>query len=373
MRVDRTQTGHQPSFSDNAHTHTVRKGENLTEIAKQHGISLGDLLQANPHLQAPDTIYPGMELALPSLDSAAPAATQSLADQFLAAPGESEICPLSGGDWSGADGVYTVQPGDSMWSIARRTGVSLNNLIRANPQIGDASRIYPGQRLTIPDSDSAVPVGRPRFNPPNATLYEGARGQHVTTLQNRLKELGFNPGAADGIFGPRTEAAVKAFQRAAGITVDGIVGPRTWAALAAGGVANDTPRPGETRRASDFVRVALAQDGDRYVYGAETRLDDPNPSVFDCSELVQWAAAQVGINFADGSSNQLGAVRRAGLEISVEQAMRTPGALLFKPGHVAISLGDGRTIEAKGSAYGVGIFNAAGRFTTGGLIPGMQY
>ena len=58
----------------------------------------------------------------------------------------------------------------------------------------------------------------------------------------------------------------------------------------------------------------------------------------------------------------------------VEQALRTPGALLFRPGHVAISLGDGRTIEAKGSKYGVGIFSAHNRgWTTGGLIPGMRY
>jgi hypothetical protein len=41
---------------------------------------------------------------------------------------------------------------------------------------------------------------------------------------------------------------------------------------------------------------------------------------------------------------------------------------------VAISLGDGRTIEARGSAYGVGIFSANGRgWTAGGLVPGMKY
>jgi hypothetical protein len=40
-----------------------------------------------------------------------------------------------------------------------------------------------------------------------------ARGPAVVTLQNKLKAAGFNPGAADGAFGPNTPAAVKAFQK----------------------------------------------------------------------------------------------------------------------------------------------------------------
>jgi len=63
------------------------------------------------------------------------------------------------------------------------------------------------------------------------TLRQGARGAAVTTLQNKLKAAGFNPGAADGVFGAKTLAAVKAFQRARGLQSDGIVGPKTWSAL----------------------------------------------------------------------------------------------------------------------------------------------
>lgn len=74
----------------------------------------------------------------------------------------------------------------------------------------------------------------------------------------------------------------------------------------------------------------------------------------------------------DGSANQRAYVQQKGTQMSVADAIRTPGALLFRPGHVAISLGDGRTIEARGRAYGVGIFNAQGRFTSAGMIPGMS-
>ncbi len=64
-----------------------------------------------------------------------------------------------------------------------------------------------------------------------AWLRNGSRGAEVIRLQRELSAAGFSPGKADGIFGPRTEAAVKALQRSRRLTVDGIVGPQTWGSL----------------------------------------------------------------------------------------------------------------------------------------------
>lgn len=52
-------------------------------------------------------------------------------------------------------------------------------------------------------------------------------------MQRALAQLGFDPGPIDGIVGPRTKAAIQAFQRSAGLTPDGIVGPLTQTALVA--------------------------------------------------------------------------------------------------------------------------------------------
>lgn len=119
-----------------------------------------------------------------------------------------------------------------------------------------------------------------------------------------------------------------------------------------------------------FVNLALSQIGDTYVFGAEASPSDPNPSRFDCSELVEWAAARAGISprVPDGSSAQIAHCK----SISVAQAIKTKGALLWSPGHIAISLGNGTTVEAMNPSAGVRKGRAAGRFSRGGLIPGAK-
>lgn len=62
-------------------------------------------------------------------------------------------------------------------------------------------------------------------------LRRGSHGALVEQLQTSLQQHGFNPGAKDGQFGPATEAAVMAFQKANDLLADGIVGPVTSAAL----------------------------------------------------------------------------------------------------------------------------------------------
>ena len=66
----------------------------------------------------------------------------------------------------------------------------------------------------------------------HADLYKrGASGETVTEIQRRLKAWGYYNGAVDGIYGSRTEAAVRWFQRKNGLSVDGQVGNQTLAAL----------------------------------------------------------------------------------------------------------------------------------------------
>ena len=70
-------------------------------------------------------------------------------------------------------------------------------------------------------------------DPDTPVLKRGSTGGAVSGLQKGLLKFGgagtaTDPGAADGNFGPRTEAAVKAYQAQHALQNDGIVGPRTW-------------------------------------------------------------------------------------------------------------------------------------------------
>lgn len=59
----------------------------------------------------------------------------------------------------------------------------------------------------------------------------GSSGTEVKNIQTRLKNWGYDVGTVDGIYGAKTEAAVKKFQKNNGLTADGIAGPATLAKI----------------------------------------------------------------------------------------------------------------------------------------------
>jgi cell wall-associated NlpC family hydrolase len=150
----------------------------------------------------------------------------------------------------------------------------------------------------------------------------------------------------------------------------------------------------------DVLLHSLAQSGDRYVFLTQPRFDDADPDEFDCSGLVSWSCHRAGVpKFMPHSSFmqcQICMRHAPSLELSVADGVATRGALLFKfrdaekrpitdvlslvtrpaSAHVAWSLGDGTTIEAMGTKWGVGVFSAnpvSRGWTHAGLLPGVDY
>ena len=93
------------------------------------------------------------------------------------------------------------------------------------------------------------------------TLKKGAQGEDVRALQEMLNQLGYNAGTADGIFGAKTEAAVKRLQADFNLAVDGIAGPATLELLAARSADPDAPEIPEDDGQDlpdDTVRISRA-------------------------------------------------------------------------------------------------------------------
>lgn len=81
----------------------------------------------------------------------------------------------------------------------------------------------------LPTSSEKEPMTTSTISP-WPLVRQGAQHHPVETLQYLLRARGHSV-TVDGIFGPATDSAVRAFQQQKGLAVDGIVGPATWSAL----------------------------------------------------------------------------------------------------------------------------------------------
>lgn len=98
-----------------------------------------------------------------------------------------------------------------------------------------------------------------------------------------------------------------------------------------------------------FKELGEKQIGKPYSFGVEDNLKDPDPKAFDCSELVEWLYAQVGVVVPDGSENQFEASEpTSSPKLGDVGFFRHPG----KPTHhVGIFWDDKWVLEARGEPF----------------------
>lgn len=138
-----------PATSQNPTTgvqHLIRRGETLSGIAQRYGTTVDALLQANRQIRNPNLIYAGQTLTIPTGRSSAPNQTGS--------QGNSQ---------------YVVRRGDTLSEIAARNGIDLGRLIKANVQIQNPNRIYPGQVINVPGRQASTPAPTPPRSTPAPT------------------------------------------------------------------------------------------------------------------------------------------------------------------------------------------------------------
>ena len=108
-------------------------------------------------------------------------------------------------------------------------------IIFGTPEPGSETQSGSQPTIEVVTAEPATPTPTQAPVTPTPTpksLQRGFTGSDaVRAVQRRLKELGYYKGSADGDFGPATEEAVKAFQKANGLTADGKVGEKTLAKM----------------------------------------------------------------------------------------------------------------------------------------------
>ena len=137
--------------------------------------------------------------------------------------------------------TYIIQTGDTLYKIAQNFNTSVDFILSTNPQITNPNLIFPGQIIVIPTGTEKCPL-----------LRQGDRGPAVSRFQTLLQIIRFDPGPIDGIFGPRTQAALVAFQQSQKeLDRTGVADEETWVALGAEcaprlEVTSYIVRPGDT-------------------------------------------------------------------------------------------------------------------------------
>jgi hypothetical protein len=198
--------------------YVVRQGDCMASIAFRFGFFWESLwnLPENAELKRtrkdPNVLLPGDRVTVPELRSKALDAATGVRHQFVKKGSPAKFV------------MYLYEDGepraDEPYSLTI-DGVLRTGKLDAHGRLEEP--IFPGARsgeLIVGDDDS-IPIQFGSLDPVSA----------VSGAQGRLRNLGFNPGRVDGILGPNTKSALRAFQKARGVQITGELDAATRAEL----------------------------------------------------------------------------------------------------------------------------------------------
>jgi N-acetylmuramoyl-L-alanine amidase len=209
--------------------HIVRQGDCLSSLAKQYGFTdwrtiYNDGLNSAFRNTRPDpsVLLPGDRLYIPDKKIKNESCQTTMVHTFQLAKNETRlriiVRDIDGQPLAGKKYKLTVE-GEV------HEGVLPNDALLDQPIPADAMQgeLKVWVEENFPNSPDTWALKLGHLDPVEA----------LTGVQARLNNLGYDCGPVDAVNGPRTKAAVKAFQKAHGLDVDGIPGPNTQAALKA--------------------------------------------------------------------------------------------------------------------------------------------
>lgn len=157
----------------------------------------------------------------------------------------------------GVDGIFGNQTEAAVIAFQRANGLYADGIVGplTVAALKSSSAVRGGSSNPANQSSNNASAGSTARE-----LRRGMTGSDVQLLQSALDSLGFATGGADGDFGAKTEAAVKAFQTAKGLLADGIVGPITLAALSGAVSADQGTNNGNAASTRELKKGMTGED-----------------------------------------------------------------------------------------------------------------
>jgi LysM repeat protein len=299
--------------------HVVRQGDTLSAIAQRHGLTVKELKRLN------------------GLNSSRRKLGQKLALDRATAPPRTRESKKSAKEYVagtqktiGTVTDYVVKRGDSLYTIARRHNLTVDELKRLNGLT--STRLKPGQRLALPGTTQSTPVVAKRAQPASIDTHVVKKGETLASIARR------HGMAVDDLkrINDLTSSRLKIGQRLALASRETEPSPL----LLPGDASEDEVLEMAYTTSSELEQVAFNYLSTPYRFGGNSRKG------IDCSAFVQQVFREVEVELPRSAREQF----RVGDNIDREQLQK--GDLLFfrtyakYPSHVGIYLGDGKMIHA---------------------------
>lgn len=238
--------------------------------------------------------------------------------------------------------THIVQPGDTLWALASRYGVSVEAIARANT-LPDVDRLRLGQRLTIPVAGSRRATGGTQI----AVVFQRYEVREGDTLWDLARRHGMRVEDLAAQNGIEVESTLRIGQI---LKVKAETAKRVSPAAPLRTAPLRIRQTGflsyrGTQWASSLIGLARRFIGTRYRWGAT------GPSAFDCSGFLQYVYARMSVTLPRTTY----AMFHTGRPVPAEELM--PGDMVFfttyrrGPSHAGIYIGDGQFIHSS-SGFG---------------------
>ena len=190
-----------------------------------------------------------------------------------------------------ADGNYGTKTVEAVRAFQKANGLT------ADGAAGEQTQrvLYGGNakaanvKTTAAPQQAATATAAPATS---GTLKVGSTGTDVQTLQQKLIELGYLKGSADGVFGNKTAAAVKAYQKASKLTADGVAGSQTLSSLNAvaanKNAASSNTAANTSQKTTVTPSAARVQYANWYEKVKSVARSYPYATVYDIGTGISW-------------------------------------------------------------------------------------